>query len=104
MENKEKKADYSEEILKVLATRFRTKRLAENITQRELASQAGMGYDTYRKFERTGEIMLKNLVRCAIVLDEYTPFQNLELAIQSSEINEANDVNLHHKRRRASSK
>jgi DNA-binding XRE family transcriptional regulator len=77
----------TDDILRLIATRFRVNRLKLNITQKNFASKAGMGYDTYRKFEKTGEITLKNLIRCAIALDVHAPLQNLGL-LRRGEVDE----------------
>lgn len=94
----------TDDILRLIATRFRVKRLKLNITQKILASKAGMGYDTYRKFEKTGEITLKNLIRCAIALDVHAPLQNLGL-LRRGEVDEYfDDDTADYFRMRASSK
>ncbi|MDR1729270.1 MAG: helix-turn-helix domain-containing protein [Prevotellaceae bacterium] len=57
-------------ILTGIAERIKTRRLERNLTQKAFAKRAGIGYDTYRRFENTGEITLHNLVLCAIALDD----------------------------------
>lgn len=57
-------------ILRELAARVKERRLELNLTQRAFAKRAGVGYDAYRKFESSGDITLRNLVLCAIVLDD----------------------------------
>lgn len=52
-----------------LARRVKMLRLERNLTQQAFAKHAGMGYDAYRRFENTGEITLKNLLLCEVVLD-----------------------------------
>jgi len=64
-------------ILQKIAERVKEKRLALNLTQKSFAKRAGIGYDAYRKFENTGEITLRNLVLCAIVLDDVDCFSEL---------------------------
>jgi transcriptional regulator with XRE-family HTH domain len=66
-----------ENILQQIAERIKEKRLALNHTQKSFAKRAGVGYDAYRKFENSGEITLRNLVLCAIVLDEVEGFSEL---------------------------
>lgn len=65
------------EILQKLAERVKQRRLELNLTQKNFAKRAGMGYDAFRKFETTGEISLRNLVLCAVVLDETDVFNEL---------------------------
>lgn len=57
-------------ILKEIAIKVKDRRLERNLTQKAFAKRAGVGYDAYRNFENTGEITLRNLVLCAIALDE----------------------------------
>ena len=52
-------------------------RLERNLTQQAFANRAGVGYDAYRRFENTGEITLKNLLLCAVVLDCLDDFNEL---------------------------
>jgi Helix-turn-helix. len=67
----------SDSILKEIANKVKERRLEENLTQKAFAKRAGVGYDTYRKFENTGEITLRNLLLCAIALDDVEDFKNL---------------------------
>ena len=64
-------------ILTKIAGRVKEKRLERNLSQKAFAKRAGVGYDAYRKFENTGEIMLRNLVLCAITLDDVDGFTEL---------------------------
>ena len=64
-------------ILTGIAERVKERRLERNLTQKAFAKRAGIGYDAYRKFENTGEITLRNLVLCAIVLDDIDGFKEL---------------------------
>ena len=64
-------------LLKGISERVKEKRLERNFTQKAFVKRAGMGYDAYRKFEQTGEITLRNLVLCAIALDELDGFTEL---------------------------
>lgn len=60
-----------------LARRVKSLRLERNLTQQAFTKRAGVGYDAYRRFEKTGEITLQNLLLCAIVLDCLGDFENL---------------------------
>jgi transcriptional regulator with XRE-family HTH domain len=66
-----------ETILKGIAERVKSRRLERNLTQKAFAKRAGVGYDAYRKFENTGEITLRNLILCAIALDDTDGFTEL---------------------------
>lgn len=52
-----------------LAERMKKVRLAQNMTQKELADRSGIPLSTLRKFETTGEASLKALVNLAIALN-----------------------------------
>ncbi len=65
------------DISKSVASRLKSRRLELNLTQSGLAARAGVNIETYRKFERTGEISLHNLVKLAIALDVTTDFATL---------------------------
>ena len=64
-------------ILAGIAERVKERRLERNLTQKAFAKRAGVGYDAYRKFENTGDITLRNLVLCAIALDDADGFSEL---------------------------
>ena len=64
-------------ILKRTAEKVKERRLERNLTQKAFAKRAGMGYDAYRKFENTGEITLRNLILCAVALDNTDNFAEL---------------------------
>jgi transcriptional regulator with XRE-family HTH domain len=65
------------EICKSVALRVKSRRLELNLTQSGLAARAGVNIETYRKFERTGEISLLSLVKLAIALDVTSDFAAL---------------------------
>ncbi len=64
-------------IINGIAGRVKSRRLEKDLTQKAFAARAGIGYDAYRKFETTGEITLRNLVQCALVLDDLEGFNEL---------------------------
>lgn len=64
-------------ILSGLAKRLKERRLEKNLSQREFAARAGIGYDAYRKFEETGETTARNLILTAAVLDDSDIFTRL---------------------------
>lgn len=51
-----------------MAERMKKVRLAQNMTQKELAEKAGIPLPTLRRFEATGEVSLKALVNFARAL------------------------------------
>ena len=64
-------------IQRELAGRVKERRLERNLTQKTFAKRAGVGYDAYRNFENTGDITLRNLLLCAIALDDTEGFMLL---------------------------
>jgi transcriptional regulator with XRE-family HTH domain len=67
----------AEAIVKGVAERVKARRLEKNLTQKAFAARAGVGYDAYRTFESKGDITLRNLVGCALVLDDLEGFNGL---------------------------
>ena len=51
------------EVREQLAERIRAHRIARGWTQRDVAARAGMAFETYRVFERTGRISLDRFLR-----------------------------------------
>ena len=64
-------------ILEGVASRVKTRRLDINLTQKALATRAGMPVSTYRRFELTGEISFRSLIVLAIVLGMVDEFESL---------------------------
>jgi transcriptional regulator with XRE-family HTH domain len=56
------------EILHALGVRLREQRLAQSLTQRELAQMAGLSLGALRKLETDGQCSLETLVRVAQAL------------------------------------
>src|SRR5258707_5016335 len=57
------------EVREELARRFKTRRLALNLTQEGLAARSGVSWSSLKRFEHTGLIALDALLKLAIVLD-----------------------------------
>ena len=66
-----------ESVCLALAERVRSRRLAQQLTQKGLAARAGVAYGTLKKFERTGRISLESLLKLALVLDALDEFSLL---------------------------
>ncbi len=64
-------------ILKGIALRLRERRLELNLTQKGLASKAGVSLGTLKRFENSYEISLKHLIMIALVLDSTEEFEQL---------------------------
>lgn len=56
------------EVLRALGARLRAHRLAQSLTQRELAQMAGLSLGALRKLESDGHCSLETLVRIAQAL------------------------------------
>lgn len=51
------------DVRRQLAERVRAHRIARSWTQRDIAQRAGMAFETYRLFERTGRVSLDRFLR-----------------------------------------
>lgn len=91
-------------ILKGIAQRLKVRRLEKNLSQKDFAKRAGLGYDVYLRFEKTGEISLRNLVLCAAALDDTEIFNELFTKQSYSSIVEIIEEKKQVKRQRASRK
>ena len=89
-------------ILTGIAGRIKERRLERNLTQKAFAKRAGVGYDAYRKFESTGDITLRNLVLCAIALDDTEVFSEMFAKKSYQSIDELVKMQETKKRRRGS--
>lgn len=65
------------EIAKDIARRERNKRKLYKLTQQELANKSGVSLGSLKRFESTGNISLKSLLKLAFVLDSQIDFDNL---------------------------
>ena len=66
-----------QEVQQDIADRFKARRLAMNLTQKELAKRAGVSWGSLKRFERAGLISLDSLLRIALVLDCLGDFDSL---------------------------
>lgn len=89
-------------LLKGIAERVKERRLEKNLTQKAFAKRAGVGYDAYRAFESTGDITLRNLMLCAIVLDSVELFSELFAKQSYQSIDELLSLKESRKRKRGS--
>ena len=67
-----------------IAERFRARRLAMNLTQRELAERSGVTLGSLKRFEREGLVALDSLLNLALVLNCLDDFE--KLAVESQPI------------------
>ena len=70
-----------QEVQAGISGRFKARRLAKNLTQRELAARSGVTWSSLKRFEREGLIALDSLLNLALVLDCLEDFD--KLAVES---------------------
>lgn len=89
-----------------IAGRFKARRLAMNLTQRELAARSGVTWSSLKRFEREGLIALDSLLSIALVLDCLGDFDKLAAESQRTTAAQSLDAILATPtpRRRATSK
>lgn len=64
-------------IAKSISKQLKSMRLAQNITQSDLALKSGVSLGSIKRFETTAEISLKNLLMIAIVVGSTDEFLQL---------------------------
>jgi transcriptional regulator with XRE-family HTH domain len=72
-----------QEVQTGIAGRFKARRLAMNLTQREVAARSGVTWSSLKRFEREGLIALDSLLNLALVLDCLDDFDKLAVESQS---------------------
>ena len=77
------------EVLTQLGQRARALRLIRNLTQSQLAKQAGVGVATLHRFEKTGQISLDNALRISTALGAEEGFRLLFAAPPYATLDEA---------------
>ena len=66
-----------QEVQTGITGRFKARRLAMNLTQRELAARSGVTWSSLKRFEREGLIALDSLLNLALVLNCLDDFDKL---------------------------
>lgn len=89
-------------ILKGIALRSRDRRLELNLTQKGLATKAGVSLGTLKRFENSHEISLKHLIMIALVLDATEEFEQLFSKRQFASLDEVLKITKVKKRERGS--
>ena len=64
-------------IMSGIAQRVKQRRLEKGWTQKMLAAKAGLSLPSYRRFESSGEISVRSLVKLAFALDMTDEFETL---------------------------
>ena len=67
----------AQEVQTGIAERFKARRLAMNLTQKELAARSGVTWSSLKRFEREGLIALDSLLNLALVLNCLDDFDKL---------------------------
>ena len=67
----------TQEVRQGIADRFKGRRIAMNLTQREVAARSGVTWSSLKRFEREGLIALDSLLNLALVLDCLGDFDKL---------------------------
>ncbi len=89
------------EVLRSLGGRARQLRLVRGLRQDDLASRAGVGVATVRRFEKSGSASIENVLRIATVLAAERGFEALFEAPPYASIDEALSRPEAHRRQRA---
>ena len=90
----------SAEILHALAVRLREQRLAQSLTQRELAQMAGLSLGALRKLESNGQCSLETLIRVVQALGLQEALDDL-FVLKRQSIAQMEQVDLVSRRQRA---
>jgi len=64
-----------QEMLTAIAAKVRAKRLSLNLSQQTLSERSGVSYGVLKKFEQTGQISLKSLLKLALALGALSDFE-----------------------------
>ena len=88
------------EILHSLGVRLREQRLAQSLTQRELAQMAGLSLGALRKLETDGQCSLETLVRVAQALGLLDALEDL-FVLKRQSIAQMEQVEVVSRRQRA---
>jgi len=82
------------ELGSIIANNVRARRKGRGLSMESLAQMSGVSYGSIRRFETTGEISLKSLIKIAIVLDCTEEFEQLFERGQPQSIQEIIDGKL----------
>ncbi len=87
-------------IMRSIARRVKERRLEKNLTQKALASRAGLSFGSYRRFETTGEISLRGIIMIALTLDMTDKFSDLFSTPVYNSMNELLNIEKNKQRKR----
>lgn len=66
-------------VMQVLKDNFRQARLLQQLTQEGLSTRSGVTLGSIKRFENSGEISLKSLLKLAVVLECLNDFVNVAI-------------------------
>lgn len=78
-----------EEMISRLSDMFEQERIAQNITQKELAELSGIPLPTYRSFVKHGKLSVENMFKLLFVLQLDEKSENL---VQQRELKTLEDI------------
>jgi len=78
----------------VIAMNLRAQRKARKLSMKRMAEMSGVSFGSIKRFEASGEISLKSLLKIAIVLDCADAFSELFAQVEPRSIQEIIDGNL----------
>lgn len=81
-----------DEVQAGIASRFKARRLAMNLPQRDLASRAGVTLASLKRFEREGLISLSSLLSLAMALGCLDDFDRLASESVASQLSQSLDA------------
>lgn len=82
-----------------IASNIKQRRLELNFTQMGLSARAGVNIETYRRFERTGQISLQALAKIAIALDAADELTGLFTSRKYKNLDELMEAQTHERKR-----
>ena len=88
----------SKEILIILSKKIERERIAQNISQKDLALRAGISYGTYRNFLDIQKISLLNFISLFHILGLYTELNTLVQSKKTKSIKELKENTKERKR------
>ncbi len=71
-------------VMSIIRDNFKNKRLRLNLTQEGLSSRSGVSLGSVKRFESSGEISLKSLLKLAVVLECLDDFSKIATSAQEN--------------------
>jgi transcriptional regulator with XRE-family HTH domain len=78
------------DMLREISQRFKTRRKALKLTQKELSQKSGVSLGSIKRFEQSGQIAFESLLKLALVLECLEDFEGVcgerEIVVESLNI------------------